>query len=72
MFTFPAWSSGWAETFGAILFCLYLGKALRQQNTVLMAALIGGVVTSSWVGVFVGGILPLLAWPLDVVRKAGS
>lgn len=72
MFNFPAWGPEWAAIFGALWFALLIGKVTRQQSVVLMSALIGALLTESWVGCFVGAVIVLTLWPLDLVRKVGS
>ncbi len=57
--------------FAAMWFALLIGKVTRQQTTVLTVALIGSLLTGSWVGCFVGAILPMTLYPLDIVRKVG-
>lgn len=71
MLNLPTFETGWYEMFAAMWFALILGKAMKQQTTVLMVALIGSVLTGSWVGCFVGAILPMTLVPMDIVRKIG-
>ncbi len=72
MFNLPTFESGWIEVFACIWFALIIGKVSRQQTTVLTCCLIGAVLTSSWVGVFVAAILPMTLYPLDIVKRVGS
>lgn len=72
MLTFPVFGADWWQIFGAILFALIVGKFMRQQQTVMMASLIGALLTASWVGAFIGPILVMMTWPIDIVKKVGS
>lgn len=69
MFNFPAFGPEWMVGFGAIWFALMLGKLMRQQTVVLTVALIGAILTESWVGVFVAPLLCMTLYPVDIARK---
>lgn len=71
MLNLPAFGPDYYEMFAAMWFALLLGKASKQQTTILMTCLVGAVLTGSWVGVFVGAILPFTLFPLDILRKVG-
>jgi hypothetical protein len=68
MFNFPTWDTGWAQAFGAMLWAVMVGKALKQETRVLTLALIGAVLVG-WVGVAVAPIVAMMGWPLDLWRK---
>lgn len=72
MLVFPTFGDDWLQIFGAIWFALVIGKLTRQQTTVLSCALIGAILTESWVGVFVPPLLIFSLYPLDVIRKVGG
>lgn len=62
------WSSGWAEAFAAMLMVSFMGKFLGNETRILMMALIGAVITDSWVGIAIAVVIALITKAVDIVR----
>lgn len=66
--TLPEFDTGWMAIFGALLWCVLLGKAIRQETRVLTVALIAAVLTESWVGVWVAPIIVMASQPIGWIK----